>query len=88
MRKGGLRFGGDGEVLHGVVGFDEAAEAFHNGGAVEEFAEEVNLFAELLVRDGLDEFFGGDAGFGVELGDLLGHGTRDFERVAFEETPA
>ncbi len=49
-------------MLHGVVGFDEAAEAFHNGGAVEEFAEEVNLFAELLVRDGLDEFFGGDAG--------------------------
>jgi len=70
-------------VLHGVVGFDEAAETLHNGGAVEEFAEEVNLFAELLVRDGLDEFFGGDAGFGVELGDLLGHGTRDFERVAF-----
>jgi len=82
-RRGKLRFGGDREVLHGVVGFDEAAEAFHDGGAVEKFAEELDFFAEFLVGDGLDKFFSGDAGFGVELGDLLGHGAGDFERVAF-----
>src|SRR5260221_8681056 len=71
------------EVLHGVVGFDEAAEAFHHLGAVEEFAEEFGFLAEFLVGDGLDEFLGGHAGFGVELGDLPGHGAGDFERVAF-----
>jgi hypothetical protein len=70
-------------VLHGFIGFDEVAEAFHDGGAVEKFAEEFDFFAEFLVWDGLDEFFGGDAGFGVELGDLLGHGAGDFEGVAF-----
>ncbi len=76
-------FWSDREVLHGVVGFDEAAEAFHHLGAVEEFAEEFDFLAEFLVGDGLDEFLGGHAGFGVELGDLPGHGAGDFERVAF-----
>jgi len=70
-------------VLHGVVGFDEAAEAFHYLRTVEEFAEEFDFFAEFLVGDGLDEFLGGDTGFGVELGDLLGHRAGDFKRVAF-----
>jgi hypothetical protein len=70
-------------VLHGVVGFDEAAEVFHDLGTVEELAEEFDFFAEFLVGDGLDEFLGGDAGFGVELGNLLGHRAGDFERVAF-----
>ena len=58
-------------------------EAFHDLGAVEEFAEEFDFFAEFLGRDGFDKFFGGDAGFGIELGDLPGHGAGDFERVAF-----
>ena len=71
------------EVLHRIVGLDETAEALHNLRAVEKFAEEFDLFTEFLVGDGLDEFFGGDAGFGVELGDLLGHGTGDLQRVAF-----
>jgi hypothetical protein len=70
-------------VLHGVVGFDEAAEAFHYLRTVEEFAEEFDFFAEFLVGDGLDEFLGGDTGFGVELGNLLGHRAGDFKRVAF-----
>ena len=70
-------------MLHGIAGFDEAAEAFHDHGTVEEFAEEFNFFAEFLVGDGLDEFLGGDAGFGVELGDLLGHRAGNFKRVAF-----
>ena len=76
-RLGVSGFWGDGQVLHGVVGFNEAAEAFHDSWTVEKFAEEFDFFAEFLVGDGLDELFGGDAGFGVELGDLLGHGTRD-----------
>src|SRR5216683_3584141 len=56
MRKGELRFGGDGEMFHGVVGFDEAAEAFHDLGTVEEFAKEFHFFTEFLEGDGLDEF--------------------------------
>jgi hypothetical protein len=70
-------------MLHGIVGLDEAAKALHYLGAVEKFAEEFDFFTEFLVGDGFDEFFGSDAGFGVELGDLLGHRTGDLERVTF-----
>src|SRR5260221_372064 len=75
-------FWSDREVLHRVVGFHEAAEALHHLGAVEEFAEEFDFLAECLVGDGLDEFLGGHAGFGVEIVDLPGHGAGDFEGVA------
>src|SRR4029077_6343283 len=48
----------------------------------EEFAEEVDFSAELFVGDGLDEFFGGGASDGVELGDLRGGGAGDLQGFA------
>src|ERR1700740_1863410 len=64
MRRSRLGFRDEGEVLHGVVGFDEAAEAFHNLGTIEEFAEEIDFLAKFRVGEGRHEFFVGEARLG------------------------
>src|SRR5712692_3937454 len=70
------------EIGHGVGGFYEFFKGGHYAGAGEEFAEEFDFAAEFLVGDGLDEFFGGGTGDGVELGDLRGGGAGDLECFA------
>src|SRR5713226_6329073 len=70
------------EIGHGVGGFHEFFKGGHYGGAGEEFAEEFDFAAEFLVRDGLDEFFGGGTGDSVEFGDLCGGGAGDFQGFA------
>src|SRR5437879_11616301 len=61
-----------GQIGHGAVVFDEFLKGSHDGRASEEFAEEVDLAAKLVVGNGLDEFLGGGTGYGVVLGDLGG----------------
>src|SRR5712692_10412948 len=70
------------EIGHGVGGFHEFFKGGHYARAGEEFAEEFDFAAEFLVRDGLDEFFGGGTGDGVEFGDLCGGGAGDFQGFA------
>src|SRR5205807_8887702 len=73
FRLGKRRFGSNlGEIRHGAGVFDELLEGGHDGRASEEFAEEVDLAAKLVVGNGLDEFLGGGTGYGVVLGDLGG----------------
>ncbi len=67
---------------HGAGVQDELLQACHYSGAGKEFAEDIDFTAKLLVRNGLDEFFGGGAGGGVEFGDLSGRGAGDFEGLA------
>ena len=50
--------------------------------AGKKFAEEINLAAEFFVGDGLEEFFGGGAGYRVELRDLCGRGMGNFAGFA------
>src|SRR5216684_6225521 len=71
------------EIGHGVGGFYEFFQGGHYCWAGEEFAEEVDFAAEFVVGDGLDEFFRGGAGDGIELCDLRGGGAGDLERFAF-----
>src|SRR5690242_7680767 len=70
-------------MFHGIVGFDEEAEAFHNFRTAKEFTEEVDFFPKFFVRDGLDKFLGGHARFRIEFGDLLRHRTGNLQSVTF-----
>src|SRR5260370_18183413 len=47
-----------GQVGHGAGVFDEFFQGGHDGGARKELAKEIDLAAQLIVRDGLDEFLG------------------------------
>jgi len=71
------------QIGHGVGGLYEFLQRGHYSGAGEEFAEEADFAAEFVLGDGLDEFFGGGASDGVELGDLRGGGAGDLERFTF-----
>src|SRR6266852_8320083 len=70
------------EIGHGVGGFHEFFKGGHYGGAGEEFAEEFDFAAEFVMRDVLDEFFGGSTGDSVEFGVLCGDGAGDFQGFA------
>src|SRR5258706_180734 len=72
-----------GQIRHGAGAFDKFFQGGHDGGAGEEFAEEVDLAAKLIVRNGLNEFFGGRARHGVVLGDLRGRRAGDAKGFAF-----
>src|SRR5467141_5304991 len=48
-----------GKIGHGAGVFDKSFQCGHDGGARKEFAEEVDLAPKLIVRNWLDEFFGG-----------------------------
>jgi len=56
-----LLSGGLGQVGHRAGVFDELFKGGHDGGASEEFAEEIDLAAKLIVGNGLDEFLGAAA---------------------------
>src|SRR5438477_352912 len=84
FRLGKRRFGSNlGQIGHGAGVFDELLEGGHDGGASEEFAEEVDLAAKFIVGNGLDEFLGGGTGYGVVLDDLRSSRARDPKRFAF-----
>src|SRR5271168_958088 len=71
------------EIGERVGAFDELAQAGVHGGAHEKVAKDVNFFAQLVVRDGLDELFGGDGGVAIEFFQLRGGGAGYAEGVAF-----
>src|SRR5260221_7430453 len=71
------------QIGHGAGVFDEFLEGGHDRRARKELAEKIDLPAKLLVRNGLDEFFGGGAGDGVELRDLRGGRASNAKSLAF-----
>src|SRR2546423_10305941 len=75
-------FGRLGQIGHGISGFGKFLERSHYRGAREEFAEEIDFAAKLIVRNGLDEFFGGGASRAVEFRNLSRGGAGDFEGFA------
>src|SRR5439155_15926501 len=70
------------EIGHGAGVFDEFFEGGHDGGAGEQFAEEVDLAAQLIVGNWFDEFLGGCARHGIVFGDLRGCGAGDSQGFA------
>src|SRR5437667_3145829 len=84
FRLGKRRFGSNlGQIGHGAGVFDEFFEGGHDGGASEEFAEEVDLTAKFFVGNGLDEFLGGGTRHGVVLSDLHGGRVGDAKGFTF-----
>src|SRR5258708_3483356 len=71
------------QIGHGAGVFDEFLEGGHDRRARKELAEKIDLPAKLLVRNGLDEFFGGGASDGIELCDLRGDRASDAKSLAF-----
>src|SRR5258708_990968 len=71
------------QIGHGAGVFDEFLEGGHDRRARKELAEKIELPAKLLVRNGLDEFFGGGASDGIELCDLRGDRASDAKSLAF-----
>src|SRR6266700_6502765 len=70
------------QIRHGTGAFDKFLEGSHDRGASEEFAEEVDLAAKLVVRNRLDELFCGSASYGVVLGDLRSRRAGDSKGLA------
>src|SRR5258708_11384877 len=59
-----------GQIWHGAGVFDEFLQGGHDGRASEELTKQVDLAAKLIVRNGLDEFFGGGTRSRVKFRDL------------------
>src|SRR5271168_2530090 len=76
-------FGYSGQVGHGFGGLDELFQGGHDFFAGKQAAEEVDFVTEFFVGNGLDEFFGGGAGYGVEFCDLSGGSQGDLAGFAF-----
>src|SRR5712692_5054852 len=71
------------QIGHRAGAFDKFLEGSHDRGASEEFAEEVDLAAKLVVRNRLDELFCDGTSYGVVLGDLRGGRAGDSKGFAF-----
>src|SRR5260370_15064987 len=72
-----------GQVGHGAGVFDEFFQGGHDGGASKELAKEIDLAAQLIVRDGLDEFLGRRTRHRVKFRDLRSGRAGDAEGFAF-----
>ncbi len=76
-------FGYSGQIGHGFGELDELFQGGHDFFAGKQPAEEIDFVAEFFVGNGLDEFFGGGAGYGVEFCDLSGGSEGDLAGFAF-----
>ena len=76
-------FGYSGQVGHGFGGLDELFQGRHDFFAGKEPAEQIDFVAEIFEGNGLDEFFGGGPGYGVEFCDLRGGRHGDLAGFAF-----